>query len=72
VDERDRFVTYTHGLGGPCYGWKQRWDAPRAALRFALGYLIMPLWGGGDEKTAGTVRLHHRVMECIQAISFNP
>jgi hypothetical protein len=28
-------------------------DAPRAALRFALGYLIMPLWGGGNEKTWG-------------------
>ena len=26
-------------------------DAPRAALRFALGYLIMPLWGVGNEKT---------------------
>ena len=32
--------------------------APRAALRFALGYLIMPLWGGGSENP-GTVRLHH-------------
>ena len=21
-------------------------DVPRAALRFALGYLILPLWGG--------------------------
>ncbi len=20
VNERDRFLTYTHGLGGPCYG----------------------------------------------------
>jgi hypothetical protein len=23
VDKRDRNVTYTHGLGGPCYGWKK-------------------------------------------------
>ena len=28
-------------------------DAPRAALRFALGYLIVPLWGVGNEKTRG-------------------
>jgi len=28
-------------------------DAPRAALRFALGYLIMPLWGGGIKRTRG-------------------
>jgi hypothetical protein len=29
---------------------KKPGDAPRAALRSALGYLIMPLWGGGNEK----------------------
>jgi hypothetical protein len=23
LDERDRNVTFTHGLGGPCYGWKK-------------------------------------------------
>ena len=46
LDERDRIVTTTHGLGGPCYGLKKTGDAPRAALRFALGYLILPLWGG--------------------------
>jgi hypothetical protein len=45
--------------------------APRAALRFALGYLIMPLWGGGKEKTLRTVR-HHHIINCRQAISFNP
>jgi len=28
VDERDRFVIYTHGLGGPCYGWKKTRDSP--------------------------------------------
>jgi hypothetical protein len=28
VDKRDRFVTYTHGLGGPCYGWKKPRDSP--------------------------------------------
>jgi hypothetical protein len=28
LDERDRFVTYTHGLGGPCYGWKKPGDGP--------------------------------------------
>jgi hypothetical protein len=22
ADERDRFVTYSHGLGGPCYAWR--------------------------------------------------
>jgi hypothetical protein len=38
LDERDRIVTTTHGLGGPCYGWKKTWTAPRAALRVALGY----------------------------------
>ena len=26
-------------------------DVPRAALRFALGYLILPLWGGEMKKT---------------------
>jgi hypothetical protein len=50
LDERDRIVTYAHGLGGPCYGWKKTGDAPRAALCFALGYLIMPLWGGEMRK----------------------
>jgi len=29
---------------------KKRGDAPRAALRFALGYLILPLWGGEMSK----------------------
>ena len=28
--------------------------------------------GRGKEEYLGTVRLHHRVMECISAISFNP
>jgi hypothetical protein len=28
-------------------------DAPRAALRFALCYLMIPLWGVGNEKTRG-------------------
>ena len=46
-------------------------EAPRAALRFALGYLIVPLWGVGNEKTIRTVR-HHHIIKCIQAISLNP
>jgi hypothetical protein len=36
LDERDRIVTTTHGLGGPCYGWKKPGT-----------HLIMPLGGGG-------------------------
>jgi hypothetical protein len=28
VDKRDRFVTYTHGLGRPCYGRKKTRDSP--------------------------------------------
>jgi hypothetical protein len=36
LDERDRIVTTTHGLGGPCYGWEKPGT-----------HLIMPLGGGG-------------------------
>jgi len=50
---------------------EKRGDAPRAALPLALGYLMMPLWGGGDEKTSETVR-HHHIIKCTQAISLNP
>jgi hypothetical protein len=28
LEECDRNVTLTHGLGGPCYGWKKPGDAP--------------------------------------------
>jgi hypothetical protein len=45
---RTRTASEGHATTG-----KKRGDAPRAALRFALGYLIVPLWGGGNEKTRG-------------------
>jgi hypothetical protein len=38
-------------------------DVPRAALRFALGYLILPLWGGGRsmvDPTPPRVFCHNR------------
>jgi hypothetical protein len=66
----DSSPTRTASEGRATVG-KKRGDAPWAALRFALGYLMMPLWGGGDEKTSETV-LHHHIIKCIQAISFNP
>jgi hypothetical protein len=39
LDERDRNVTFTHGLGGPCYGWKK---AGRCARGQSLS--IIALW----------------------------
>jgi hypothetical protein len=36
LDERDRIVTTTHGLGGPCYGWEK--DGGRTSL--------CPFWAG--------------------------
>ena len=38
-DELDRNVTFTHGLGGPCYGWKK---AGRCAQGQSLS--IIKLW----------------------------
>ena len=48
----DSSPTRTASEGRATVG-KKRGDAPWAALRFALGYHIMPLWGGGNEKTPG-------------------
>jgi hypothetical protein len=47
LDERDRIVTTTHGLGGPCYGWKKTGDAPHYA----------PLRRGNLTKPSRTLRL---------------
>jgi hypothetical protein len=41
---------------------------PRAALRFALGYLILPLWGGGvsmDDQAPPRVFRHNRAGQDI-------
>jgi hypothetical protein len=47
LDERDRIVTTTHGLGGPCYGWKKTGDAPHYA----------PLRRGNLTKPSRTLRM---------------
>jgi len=51
---------------------KKPGDAPRAARRSALGYLIMPLRGGGNEKnrSLGKNRPNHpiRLMFLIDLI----
>ncbi|MFZ4469300.1 MAG: hypothetical protein ACOYOZ_08585, partial [Pirellula sp.] len=48
----DSSPTRTASEGHATVG-KKPGDAPRAALGFALGYLMMPRWGGGNEKTRG-------------------
>jgi hypothetical protein len=37
-DERDRNVTFTHGLGGPCYGWSL--SLPIPSVRIELPAII--------------------------------
>ena len=49
VDERDRFVTYTHGLGGPCYGR-------------GYGFLSISPQGPGSSGTR-TAKIHRSAAE---------
>ena len=39
-------VVKKNGIGSSLKDGTGNADVPRASLRFALGYLILPLWGG--------------------------
>jgi hypothetical protein len=39
-------VVKKNGISSSLKDGTENADVPRAALRFALGYLILPLWGG--------------------------
>jgi len=74
-------VVKKNGIGSSLKDGTGNADVPRAALRFALGYLILPLWGGdtttlsrrdcpGFSPQSGTIVASPRLRHVARVASF--